>query len=127
MSGASIPRAQLPPLSRTIQPLVDPVTKDIVRYLIVILSAPIWVPFARTLWRDFNAALRREGGLLGRAPSALELQRLDAQGLPEVSRMVSEPIVRPGEQRQAKLGLRRVAKATAASAATTRKPRGFRK
>ena len=105
---------------------MDPVTKDIVRYLIVILSAPIWVPFARMLWKDFNAALRREGGLLGRAPSPLELQRMDAQGAPEVSRLVSEPIVRPGDLRKSRLGARRPAKAAPAAASAVRKPRGFR-
>jgi hypothetical protein len=104
---------------------VDPVTKDIVRYLIVILAAPIWVPFVLTLWRDFNAALRREGGLLGRSPSALELQRMDAQGEPEISRLVSEPIVRPEDQRKSKLGVRRARKAPVASPVAN-KPRGFR-
>jgi hypothetical protein len=106
---------------------VDPVTKDIVRYLIVILAAPIWVPFVRTLWRDFNAALRREGGLLGRAPSALELQRLDAQGRPETSRLVSEPIVRPKDQRKSKLGVRRATKSAPIAAPAVVKPRGFKK
>ena len=106
---------------------MDPAYKDLVRYLIVILAAPIWVPFVLTLWRDFNAALRREGGLLGRAPSALELRRLDAQGQPEISRLVSEPIVRPEDRRKSKLGLRRATKSAPTAAPAVVKPRGFKK
>jgi hypothetical protein len=51
---------------------------------------------------------------------------MDAQGAPEVSRLVSEPLVRPGDLRKSRLGARRPAKAAPAAASAVRKPRGFR-
>jgi hypothetical protein len=39
--------------------------KEILRWVLMIGAAPIWLPFVLTLWNDFNDALREEGGLLG--------------------------------------------------------------
>ena len=44
------------------------IDRDILRWTLLIGAAPVWWPFLRTLWRDFNQALREEGGLLGRPP-----------------------------------------------------------
>ena len=79
-------------------------TKDILRWLILIGAAPIWVPFLYTLWKDFNSALRHEGGLFGRAPSEVEKQRLDARAAREPDPLVSEPWVRSGERRRPRMG-----------------------
>ena len=35
--------------------------KDILRWVLLIGTIPIWWPFLRALWRDFNNALREEG------------------------------------------------------------------
>jgi len=48
-----------------------------IKYAIVALSAPFWLPFMKALLREFNDALRDEGGLLGRAPTKSELAALD--------------------------------------------------
>ena len=80
--------------------LVEPATKEILRYVIVLVSAPIWVPFLRMLWRDFNASLREEGGLFGRPPTQLERERDPALREPLEPQLVSEEIVTPQMRRQ---------------------------
>jgi hypothetical protein len=46
---------------------------DAVKYTLVALSSPFWLPFCKALLKEFNDALRDEGGLLGRAPTKAEL------------------------------------------------------
>src|SRR5262245_29188057 len=79
------------------------INKEILRWVLLIGAAPIWIPFLFTLWRDFNDALREDGGLLGSPPTGRELEavRKELAGRPEV--LVSEPIVRPGDRRQPRL------------------------
>jgi hypothetical protein len=43
----------------------------------ILLLSPLWVPVARALWRDAEDALREEGGVFGRPPTARELARLE--------------------------------------------------
>lgn len=81
---------------------MDPATKDILRYVILLAAAPIWVPFLRVLWRDFNEALRPEGGLLGQALSPRELERLERES-PIDSRLVSEEIVTPEKRAKTRM------------------------
>ncbi len=50
-----------------------------VKYALIALSAPVWLPFAKALWREFNDSLRDEGGLLGDAPSAAELAAIERE------------------------------------------------
>lgn len=80
--------------------LVEPATKEILRYVIVLVSAPIWVPFLRMLWRDFNDSLREEGGLFGRPPTQLERERNPALREPLEPQLVSEEIVTPQMRRR---------------------------
>jgi len=47
-----------------------------VKYGIIFLSTPIWLPFAKALWRELNDSLRDEGGIFGAAPSAKELAKI---------------------------------------------------
>lgn len=81
---------------------MDGATKDILRYVILLAAAPIWVPFLRMLWRDFNEALRPEGGLLGHALSPREKERLEREK-PLESHLVSEEIVTPETRRETRL------------------------
>jgi hypothetical protein len=60
-----------------------------VKYAVIALSAPVWLPFAKALWREFNDALRDEGGILGAAPSAAELAAIERERGRFTSGMVS--------------------------------------
>lgn len=73
--------------------------RSILRWIILIGAAPIWWPFLKALWSDFNYALREEGGLMGRPPSPTELEKLKRETSTREDSLVSEPWVRPGEQR----------------------------
>lgn len=77
--------------------------KEILRWVLLIGAAPIWWPFLRTLWRDFNDALRTEGGLFGRKPGPRELERLEAERAERTETLISEPYVRPGERRTTRM------------------------
>jgi hypothetical protein len=72
--------------------------KDLLRWLLLIGATPIWLPFIRTLWRDFNHALRDEGGLIGVPPRGREAERLRAEKQFDQDRLRSEPILRPGDR-----------------------------
>ena len=50
-----------------------------VKYGILFLSSPIWLPFVKALWRALNDALRDEGGILGNTPTAAELRALERE------------------------------------------------
>jgi hypothetical protein len=75
------------------------INKDILRWVLLIGAAPIWLPFLRLLWKDFNRALADEGGILGRAPTATEAERIRREKLSDPEILVSEPWARPGERR----------------------------
>lgn len=77
--------------------------KDLLRWLILIGAIPIWWPFLRTLWKDFNEALKDEGGLFGSTPTQRELDEIreGRAGAPE--NLVSEPWVRAGERRNPRM------------------------
>lgn len=79
------------------------INRDLIRWLVLIGSAPIWWPVAKILWRDFNGALREEGGLLGSQPSPREVSEIleEKRRLPET--LVSEPWVAPGQVKKPRL------------------------
>jgi hypothetical protein len=86
--------------------------KEILRWVLMIGAAPIWLPFLLTLWNDFNDALKEEGGLIGEPPTAAELEiiRKEKALKPEV--LVNEPIIRAGDRRTPRLGGRGPAAST---------------
>src|SRR5690242_13987246 len=90
--------------------------KDVLRWVLLIGAAPIWWPFLKTLWNDFNAALRAEGGLFGRPPTPRELDAIRAEDAERVETLTSEPWVRAGDRKRTRLG------APASRASTARKP-----
>lgn len=52
------------------------VNTPLVKYAILLLSAPVWWPFFKALWKEFNAILEEEGGILGRTPDEDELREI---------------------------------------------------
>jgi hypothetical protein len=70
-----------------------------VKYAILILATPLWWPFAKSLWKSLNDALREEGGLLGRAPTEEELREMQAED-PHADAMVSEERFSPFSARK---------------------------
>ena len=95
------------------------INKDILRWVLLIGAAPIWIPFLLTLWKDFNNALRLDGGLLGSPPTGRELEavRKELAEQPEV--LVSEPIVQAGDRKHPRL----ISPARRAPSAAPRAPR----
>ncbi len=97
-----------------------------VKYAVIALSAPIWLPFVRALWKELNDSLRPEGGILGLAPSQKELEALEKSQGRHDSPLISETWA----ERDAGTGPRqaRSTRATRSAAAPSAapRPRGFR-
>jgi hypothetical protein len=104
------------------------IDRDIIRYLILLALLPIGWPFIKALWRDFNGALREEGGLFGRPPSAREVEKILAEKKREPETLVSEPWVRADEVRRPRLRQKGGAARGSAPVAGQRgaRQRGFR-
>jgi hypothetical protein len=79
------------------QPRVD-INKDILRWVLLIAATPLWLPFLRILWRDFNRALEDEGGIFGKPPPAREADRIRREKASDPEVLVSERWARRGEQ-----------------------------
>jgi hypothetical protein len=74
------------------------INKDLIRWVLLIGASPIWLPFLRHLWRDFNHALRDEGGLIGAPPRGQTAERLRAEKRFDRDRLTSEPILGPKDR-----------------------------
>lgn len=74
------------------------INKDLIRWTLLIGASPIWLPFLRALWRDFNHALRDEGGLIGTPPRGPDAERLRAEKRYDKDRLTSEPILGPKDR-----------------------------
>ena len=72
-------------------PLAIALNSEPVKYAIVALSAPLWIPFFKALWHTLNDGLREEGGLLGRAPTEEQLREIERKLGPAASTLVSIP------------------------------------
>jgi hypothetical protein len=72
--------------------------KDILRWVLLLAATPLWLPFLRILWRDFNRALEEEGGVFGRPPPPQEAERIRREKLSDAETLISEPWARRGEQ-----------------------------
>lgn len=102
------------------------INRDLVRWLLLIALLPIGWPFVKTLWKDFNSALREEGGLFGAQPSAREIDLIREEKKREPDNLVSEPWVRPGEVRKPRLRGRSDRPATGTRNPPPGGPRRFR-
>lgn len=65
-----------------------------VKYFVLLLAAPFWVPFMKKIWAEIENALREEGGVFGRAPTPAELEEIRRQKRYEEDPLVNEPFVR---------------------------------
>jgi hypothetical protein len=79
------------------------IDKDILRWVLLIGATPLWLPFLRALWRDFNHALREDGGLMGSPPSPLELERMQRERTVHPDPLRSEPRLQPGQRRTTRM------------------------
>jgi hypothetical protein len=75
---------------------------DFVKFLLLLVTAPIWWPFIRELWKELDGSLKAEGGLLGlptqgrltrRTPGALQ----PPPPAEHVTPLVHEPLPPPGQ------------------------------
>ncbi len=64
----------------------------IIKYLLVLLTAPIWWPVARALWVEVNRMLADDGGVFGRLPDAVERDQVRREKQARGEELVSEPI-----------------------------------
>lgn len=66
------------------------VNTPLVKYAILVLAAPLWWPFFKALWKEFNDILVEEGGLLGRTPDEDELRAIQREKARRESALVRE-------------------------------------
>lgn len=50
-----------------------------VKYALIVLMAPFWIPFFKALFKEFNDSLRDEGGLFGDPPSKEKLAEMNRE------------------------------------------------
>lgn len=65
---------------------------DILKYVLLIAAAPIWLPFAKALWEELNDALRPDGGLFGPEPTQAKREKILDEIAREDPRVVHEPL-----------------------------------
>jgi len=97
---------------------------EFIKYLVIALTIPFWLPFVKALLEDFNDALRDEGGLLGYAPPRSKLEEMNRDLGRYDSVLVSEPWERIGAR--ASTGPQ-TPSARGASAAPQKRTPGFRR
>ena len=49
---------------------------EIVKYTLLVMAFPVWMPFFKALYTELNDALAEEGGLFGRTPTQREIEVL---------------------------------------------------
>ncbi len=76
---------------------------DLIRAVILIVTAPWWWRLAKMLWRDFNMALIEEGGLLGSPPPPSRLAEIRRQKAAEPDLLVSEPWARAEDRHRPRM------------------------
>lgn len=63
----------------------------IVKYLLLFLSAPLWLPFAKALWGEFLKDMRPDGGLVGPIPTPVQRKEIERRISREFPSQVHEP------------------------------------
>jgi len=77
---------------------------DILKYIVLIVSAPLWLPFAKALWEELNDAFRPDGGLFGPEPTQRRRAEILAEIAREEPRLVHEPLAHLQNRRSAQSG-----------------------
>ena len=49
---------------------------EFLKYIVILVAAPIWLPFAKELWGEFLLAMRADGGLVKPPPGPVERKRI---------------------------------------------------
>ena len=65
---------------------------DFLKWGLVLAAWPLWAPFAKALWKEFQKAMRPEGGLTGSIPSKAERLRIEEQVAQEEPSQVHESL-----------------------------------
>jgi hypothetical protein len=66
-------------------------TVALLKYTVILMSSPIWLPFIKELWSEFSLAMREDGGLIGAKPTPRERQKILDQLAREPLRQVHVP------------------------------------
>jgi len=94
-------------------PLALALNTEYFKYVILVLLAPFWIPFFRSLWRTLNDSLREEGGLFGRPPTDEQLKALEAQFGNPGDHLTSSPKRFAGDEARQQRTRSRAGRATA--------------
>lgn len=71
---------------------MDPVVKEVIKYVVVFGSLPWVYPFLKALVTDLLLAFEEDGGLLGEPPTRAKLAEIKARKLLEPDPLVNEPL-----------------------------------
>jgi len=96
-----------------------------VKYVLLAITAPFWIPFFRALYDEFNNAILDEGGLFGDPPSAEQIEKIRAERAHIGEALTSElldGVVVGGLD----AGAERAAGSAGGSPRAPKRPRGFR-
>lgn len=93
-----------------------------VKWTLIVLSAPVWMPFFRALWKEWNDSLRDEGGMLGFAPTARELEQINRREGRHKSILINET----WDEYEQSRGLSTPSPRSTATRSAAARPRGFR-
>ena len=81
--------------------------QELVRYVIVLLLAPVWVPFAKALFTQLLRAVKPDGGLYGRTPNPRKRAVIERELAREEDPLVHEPIAHSRGARGTRGAIRR--------------------
>jgi hypothetical protein len=66
--------------------------QEILRYVLVLVLLPLWIPFLKALWGELLRAMRPEGGLFGPLPRKDQREQIEREMEGEESPVVDEPL-----------------------------------
>jgi len=90
------------------------------RILILLITAPLWLPVVKSLWEEINWMLRDEGGVFGQLPNDREREEFQKPLTSAEDPLVEEPILTPFDRERGvrPMGARRETK-------SEEEPKGF--
>ncbi|HUR26952.1 MAG TPA: hypothetical protein VM509_02090 [Planctomycetota bacterium] len=69
--------------------LLAALNTEVMKYVLIVGTFPVWMPFLKALYTELDDALASEGGLLGRTPTPRELKAIEADPHRSKSPLVS--------------------------------------
>ena len=97
----------------------------IVKYTLLVMTAPIWWPFLKALWEELRDALADDGGIFGSPPGPSEVERLRKERAERGDPLVHDPKFQPRGRRRERWTGQTSASGRASGPPARRKP-GFR-